>query len=122
MITNQCIFRIVTGVRFVDQDDMIHVQIKQGKLEPEGRIKRGTEEWKILEKFKYTRSIGRVGSEVIERDRFFNIKERIPGSQFDRMAYGEDFAALLWHQRQINLDDLYAPQNYVVTGKVKNIL
>nr|AXY94697.1 80 kDa venom protein [Habrobracon hebetor] len=108
---------VVTGLQFFDQDYMVHIQIKQGKLEAEGNIKAGSEEWKPLERFKFEYwTSSSKGIEVFKRDRYAN--EDIPptGEQFEDMTYGTDFAVMQWHQRQINIDDIYAPHGKVITG------
>ncbi|KAG8035905.1 hypothetical protein G9C98_003031 [Cotesia typhae] len=86
---------VVMGVRFVRQDYMIHVQIKEGRL---GLTKfNGYDPWKPLEDIGYDEST----------QKFF-----IKDGNNTPMQLGLDY----WHPESINLDDLVAPLGYAVTG------
>lgn len=83
------------GVRFVRQDYMIHVQIKEGRL---GLTKfNGYDPWKPLEDIGYDKST----------QKFF-----IKNGSNTPLQLGLDY----WHPETINLDDLVAPRGYAVTG------
>ncbi|XP_046425198.1 uncharacterized protein LOC124182252 isoform X2 [Neodiprion fabricii] len=80
--------KVITGIKFVKVNKMIHIQIEQGQLLGSGTISNVTE-WKPVESY----SIYSDG--VIE---------------------GTDFLTLSWHQRAIDLDDLKAPPGHLLTG------
>ncbi|XP_046619021.1 uncharacterized protein LOC124304604 isoform X3 [Neodiprion virginianus] len=80
--------KVITGIKFVKVNKMIHIQIEQGQLLASGTISNVTE-WKPVESY----SIYSDG--VIE---------------------GTDFLTLSWHQRAIDLDDLKAPPGHLLTG------
>ncbi|XP_046744714.1 uncharacterized protein LOC124410410 isoform X2 [Diprion similis] len=80
--------KVITGIKFVKVNGMIHLQIEQGQLLESGTIGNVTE-WKPVEKF----------------------------SIYDNgVNEGTDFLTLSWHQRAIDLDDLKAPPGHLMTG------
>lgn len=85
-----CLFRVVTGLRFVVKNDIVHLQAQDGKLLPNGRIDNNTVSWVPLEEYAVT-----------DDDRHEN----------------EDFIRLKYERRSLNLDEIIYSSNYVVTGK-----
>ncbi|KAK0089866.1 hypothetical protein PV325_004889 [Microctonus aethiopoides] len=100
---------VITGVKFISSDKIIHIQIKEGELMSGGRIKPKTERWVEPENFKYdpkeTLNSRKVGSFFLST-----------GNNMTLMNHGKDFTFVTYFQRQINLDDVKAPSGYVVTG------
>ncbi|KAH0557329.1 hypothetical protein KQX54_004237 [Cotesia glomerata] len=94
-VSNTADNMVVVGVRFVRQGYMIHVQIKEDKLEPTKFNKYGP--WKPLE------DIGYDGS----TEKFF-----LKNGNNTPLQLGLDY----WHPKTMNLDDLVAPLGYAVTG------
>uniref|UniRef100_A0A1Y1NB04 Uncharacterized protein n=1 Tax=Photinus pyralis TaxID=7054 RepID=A0A1Y1NB04_PHOPY len=81
--------RVVTGLRFTKKNRIIHLQIQEGKLLPHGGIDSSTIRWVPVEDYKIT----------------------------DRYIYnGQDYHTLTWEQRSIDLDDLIADDQHVMTG------
>ncbi|XP_011313503.1 uncharacterized protein [Fopius arisanus] len=95
---------VVTGVRIVQQEKMIHLQIREGKLQPEATILKGSDRWVKLETFAYER-LNYQGAYYI-----VNGQRRILQTQ------GKDFDFVRGEQRRINLDDVSAPPGHVVVG------
>ncbi|XP_044759508.1 uncharacterized protein LOC123317181 isoform X2 [Coccinella septempunctata] len=87
--------KVVTGLRFVKKNRIIHLQIQQGTLEEFGTINSNSLTWKEVDN--YTIS--------------------------DRSVYsGKDYHIMTWEQRALDLDDLEADRNHVLTGvKFKKI-
>ena len=89
-------YSIITDARFTNKNDVVHIQIKQGKLLPNGIINKTTEHWKALENYKIS----------------------------DKNIVNEkDYHTITWHERGVFLDKLDTPTNHVVTGlklSVKN--
>lgn len=81
--------RVVTGLRFTKNNRIIHLQIQEGKLLPQGAIDQSTIRWVPVEDYKIT----------------------------DRYIYnGQDYHTLTWEQRSIDLDDLIADEQHLLTG------
>lgn len=76
------------GVRFIKEKRVIHLQIKEGKLEPGGLIDNDTISW--------------VPVSSIDVDNWLDKHK---------------FHTLRYESRSLDLDDLVAPKNYVLTGK-----
>lgn len=76
---------------------MIHVQIKEGKLKSRGSVNELS--WRELEKFDY--------NDETEKYYVQQINE-----SWSPLILGVDYG----HPRTINFDDLFAPEDYVVTG------
>ncbi|KAL3273065.1 hypothetical protein HHI36_014520 [Cryptolaemus montrouzieri] len=87
--------KVVTGLRFVKKNRIIHLQIQQGILGPFGTIDTNSTVWKEVEDYKI----------------------------HDRSVYsGRDYHILTWEKRALDLDDLEADKNHVLTGvKFKEI-
>ncbi|RZC38220.1 uncharacterized protein BDFB_003195 [Asbolus verrucosus] len=80
---------VVTGLRFVKHNRIIHLQIQEGKLLPRGNIDLTTIHWVPVEEYKIT----------------------------DRNVFNsQDYHTLTWEKRVIDLDDLVADDGYLVTG------
>lgn len=82
---------MVTGLRFVKKNRVIHLQIQEGELRPRMTINPSTLRWKEPEEY--------------------NI------SSNDRKMYeGQDYHTLTWKNRKMDLDDLEADEGYILTG------
>jgi hypothetical protein len=81
--------RVVTGLRFVKHNRIIHLQIQEGKLLPRGNIDLTTVHWVPVEDYKITDK---------------------------NTINGQDYHTLTWEKRAVDLDDLVADDGYVVTG------
>ena len=81
--------KVVTGLRFTKRNRIIHLQIQEGKLLPQGEIDQETIRWVPVEDYRIT----------------------------DRYIYnGQDYHTLSWEQRSIDLDDLIADDRHLLTG------
>ncbi|KAG8040147.1 hypothetical protein G9C98_000717 [Cotesia typhae] len=91
--------KVVVGLRFVKKDFMLHIQIAEARLMPEGQLDPSTFTWKALENFEFK-----------EQEQKFYIKSS--SGSMKALSLGKD-----WGQASsINLDDVMAPQDYIVTG------
>jgi len=77
--------KVVTGIRFVKMNGVIHMQIQEGTLGKYGHIN-GTS-WQPVDNFK--------------------TKDTVEGKDYMKMSY---------YKRAIDLDDLIAPPEHVITG------
>lgn len=80
---------MVTGLRFVKKNRVIHIQIQEGELQSRGMINASTLSWKPMSEYK-----------LLDR----GIRNNL------------DYHTMSWDKRAIDLDDLIAPINHVVTG------
>ncbi|VEN36571.1 unnamed protein product [Callosobruchus maculatus] len=80
---------VVTGLRFVKHNRIIHIQIQEGKLQPRGNIDPETIKWKPVEDYKITDK---------------NIQS------------GKDYHTMSWEKRAFDLDDLEGDEGYILTG------
>ncbi|CAD6214668.1 GSCOCG00004170001-RA-CDS [Cotesia congregata] len=80
---------LITGFKFIKVNQIIHVQIQEGKLTERGRIEENSASWKPVDNYTI-------------RDRGVN--------------NGEDYHTLSWEKRAIDLDDLTAPDEHILTG------
>ncbi|XP_057328817.1 uncharacterized protein LOC130669770 [Microplitis mediator] len=85
--------RAVVGVRFVESNHMIHVQIKEKHMEKPGFT--SPDSWKELENFQYNET----------GKNFYNSDNTV-------LEPGIDYG----HPKSVNFDDLIAPKGYVITG------
>ncbi|XP_014242049.1 uncharacterized protein LOC106662462 [Cimex lectularius] len=81
--------KVITGLRFVKKNKIIHLQIQQGTLLKNGAINVSTVAWRAVDDYK---------------------------TDDDGIKAGVDYHVLTWEQRAIDLDDLIAPEGYVLTG------
>lgn len=81
--------RVVTGLRFVKKNRVIHIQIQEGELQSRGLVNASTLSWKPMSEYK-----------LLDRG----------------IRNGLDYHTMSWDKRAIDLDDLIAPVNHVVTG------
>lgn len=89
----QCLYRrIVTGVRFVNSNDMLHLQVQEGELMKQGLINKNTISWVPIENY------------TIFDD---NIHE------------SQDYLILRYERRSIDLNDIIAGNDFAVIGKTK---
>lgn len=83
-------FRIVTGVRLVKQNRIIHIQIQEGVLKSKGYVDKSTLSWKPVEN--YTLHDGNIQA-------------------------GIDYHTIEGVQNGIDLDDVFEEQpEHIVTG------
>ncbi|XP_017130379.1 uncharacterized protein LOC108148044 isoform X2 [Drosophila elegans] len=81
--------RVVTGLRFVKRNRVFHLQIQEGELLPLGVINESTLQWKPVDEYSVT-----------DKD----------------VQEGIDFHRLTYEKRSVDLDELKADDNSVVTG------
>ncbi|KAJ3646679.1 hypothetical protein Zmor_024255 [Zophobas morio] len=81
--------RIVTGIRFIKNNGIIHFQVQDGKLMSYGKIDQSTVRWVPVRKFTVT-------------DR--NVHENV------------DYHKLTWQHRRVQLNDVFADEGFVITG------
>ncbi|XP_055585663.1 uncharacterized protein LOC129738473 [Uranotaenia lowii] len=81
--------KIVTGLRFVKKNRIIHLIVQQGKLLPRGQIDNTTLEWREAENYNVLSP---------------NIRN------------GQDYHTLTYESRILDLDDLEVAASYVLTG------
>ncbi|XP_044253044.1 uncharacterized protein LOC123004012 [Tribolium madens] len=81
--------RVVTGLRFVKHNKIIHLQIQEGKLLEGGKIAPDSVHWVPPEDYKTT-------------DRYIH--------------EGQDYHIITWEQRSIELSELMAQKGSVITG------
>ncbi|XP_075237274.1 chemokine-like protein orion isoform X1 [Lycorma delicatula] len=79
---------VVTAIRFIKVDHIIHLQIQEGKMLPKGIINETTLSWRPVDEYKID----------------------ITGVR------NKDYHMMSWEERGIDLDELTAPQNHVLTG------
>lgn len=80
---------------------MIHLQIQQAKLLPQGKINKSSKEWIPLEDFMYLNYVAQ-GEFALKNGK--------------RLTRGKDFTFITWDQQTINLDDIVLPYYLVITG------
>lgn len=83
-------YRVLTGVRLVKKNRIIHIQIQQGVLEPHGVINTDTLSWKPVDN--YT-----VEDEHVENN--------------------VDYHTMSWLERTIDVDDIEGQPGQTITGK-----
>jgi hypothetical protein len=81
--------RVVTGLRFVKHNRIIHLQVQEGRLLPEGQIDNATVRWVPVEDYQT------IGSGI---------------------SANADYFRLSWEERSLELNDLMADEGFVVTG------
>lgn len=85
------LFRVITGVRFTKVKQMFHLQAEEGELGPRGAISESSRQW-----------------------------IQVPGSEFSyrnkTLKDGVDYHTLTYEARTIDIDNVIAPENMVVTG------
>ncbi|KAG7208962.1 hypothetical protein KM043_015131 [Ampulex compressa] len=81
--------KVITGIKLTKYNQIIHMQIQEGKLLPRGTINSTSVAWKPLDKFS-----------ILDRD----VRKDV------------DYHTLVWEKRALDLDDLLPPQNHLLTG------
>lgn len=81
--------RVVTGLRFVKKNRIIHIQLQEGELMPRGAINSSSIQWSPIHEYK-----------LLDRG----------------IRNGMDYHTMTWDKRKLDLDNLIAPQSHVVTG------
>ncbi|XP_063995655.1 uncharacterized protein LOC135173010 [Diachasmimorpha longicaudata] len=95
---------VVTGVRLVQVGKIIQIQVREGKLQPEGSILKNTDRWVPLEELEYA---------YLKPSSSFYLKR---GNRKDMLVQGKDFEYIRTDVKTINLDDVSAPAGQVVVG------
>lgn len=72
-------------------NQVIHIQIQEGQLLPRGTINASTIEWQSVDAFSVMESNARSGV---------------------------DYHKIVWEKRALDLDDLVAAQDYLLTGNL----
>lgn len=83
---------LVTGIRFVKVDRVVHIQIQEGETLPQGAVNTSTLNWRPI------------------------TPVNIPKYREDSLEDGPGYATLRYEERALDLDDLLAPEGYVITG------
>lgn len=86
---NDLIYRVVTGVKLVKKNHMVHLQIQEGKLLARGEIDPSSVSWKPVDNFTITDN---------------------------NVLKNRDFHSLSWDRRAIDLDDLTGKDDQLLTG------
>ncbi|XP_033321631.1 chemokine-like protein orion isoform X2 [Megalopta genalis] len=81
--------KVVTGIALKKVNQIIHIQIQEGQLLERGTINKTTVAWKPIKPFS-----------ILDRN----------------VSNGVDYHTLVWEKRGLDLDDLMADQNHLVTG------
>ena len=81
--------RVVTGVRLKKENQVLHIQIQEGVLGERGSIDASTLSWKKIDNFT-----------ILDED----------------VRAGRDYHTIMWEKRAIDLDDLEAPGDHLLTG------
>ncbi|XP_058794289.1 uncharacterized protein LOC131665995 isoform X2 [Phymastichus coffea] len=81
--------KVVTGVQMKKENQIIHIQIQEGTLLPRGAIDAQSVSWKKIDN--YT---------IIDPE----------------VRAGIDYHTIMWEKRAVDLDDLDAPQDHLLTG------
>ncbi|KAK0086908.1 hypothetical protein PV325_002210 [Microctonus aethiopoides] len=81
--------KVITGLRLVKENQIIHIQIQEGKLLERGMIDNKKISWKPVDNYART-DVGVVN--------------------------GRDYHTLTWEHRAIDLDDLFADDEHLLTG------
>ncbi|KAI4500300.1 hypothetical protein M0802_004717 [Mischocyttarus mexicanus] len=81
--------KVITGIKLTKFNKIIHIQIQEGELLPQGGINSTTVAWKPVDN--YT---------VYD----------------DNVNNGIDYHTIVWEKRAIDLDDLKSPKDHLLTG------
>ncbi|XP_057340670.1 uncharacterized protein LOC130677815 [Microplitis mediator] len=96
---------VLTGIRFIKKNHVLHLQIEQGKLIEDGRIENGTIEWVPLDELKYDAEA--EGGAFV----------KVVGGKEIPMKKTVDYAFIHHELRHFLLDNVVAPRpDFVVTG------
>ncbi|XP_057333672.1 uncharacterized protein LOC130672909 [Microplitis mediator] len=98
---------VVTNVKFSNQDDMIHLQIEQGRLLPEGKIDEATIQMVPLGKFGYLQNTPEGSIVLLDDD---------DSAEQTYLEFDTDYTYLGYNRDKFFIDDIIAQPNYVVTG------
>lgn len=80
---------VLTGLKFTKKNRVVHLQIQEGRLQANGKVDNGSVAWIPVDNYSIT----------------------------DKNVFtGEDYHTLTWTKRAMDLDDLKAPENHVITG------
>ena len=84
--------RLVTGVRFVKHNRILHIQIQEGEALPRGLVNESTVQW-----------LPTTPINILK-------------SQEESVEDGLGYATLRYEERAIDLDDLVTPKGHIITG------
>ncbi|XP_063995013.1 uncharacterized protein LOC135172686 isoform X2 [Diachasmimorpha longicaudata] len=88
---------VVVGMKIVKEDNVIHIQIREGKLLANGQIMRDSERWVGVRHLKLETSGSYTDEGVI-------------------LQQGVDYDSIHREGRRVNLDDVVVPKGHVVIG------
>lgn len=91
-ITTDTTNYLVTGVRFVKKNRIVHIQIQEGEALPKGMVNQSTVRWRAIKPM------------------------LIPKYKEDSLEDGSGYATLRYEERALDLDDLVAPTGHAITG------
>lgn len=83
---------LVTGVRFIKKDRIVHIQIQEGLALSRGQVNASSIQWKPI------------------------VPVTIPKYKEESLEDGPGYATLRYEERALDLDDLMAPFGHVITG------
>ncbi|XP_074099820.1 uncharacterized protein LOC141527945 isoform X2 [Cotesia typhae] len=95
---------VMTNFRFQKKDNVVHLQIQQGHLLPEGKIDNLTTSWVPLPDLLYYKNVPK-GAFWLKKDNVVS-----------PLVYDVDYTFLKHDRMTLNLDDVIAGPGYVVTG------
>ncbi|CAD6207369.1 GSCOCG00010203001-RA-CDS [Cotesia congregata] len=95
---------VVTNARFQKRDNVVHIQVEEGELLPEGRIKRGSQRWVDLKKFVYSRNTPEGSFSIVD------------GNDLLPLTPNENFTFLTQDNSKLMLHDIKVDSDRVVTG------
>ncbi|XP_012541397.2 uncharacterized protein LOC105839550 isoform X2 [Monomorium pharaonis] len=81
--------KVITGIKLMKINQVIHIQIQEGQLLPRGEINSTTIDWQPVDAFSVMDS---------------NVRS------------GVDYHTIIWEQRALDLDDLTSSQDHLLTG------
>ncbi|KAG8038715.1 hypothetical protein G9C98_000270 [Cotesia typhae] len=95
---------VVTNVRFQKRNNVVHIQIEEGELLPEGRITRGSQRWIKLKDFVYSRNTPEGSFSIVD------------GNDLLPLTPNDNFTFLNHDNRRMMLHDVKVDSDRVVTG------
>ncbi|CAG5085257.1 Protein of unknown function [Cotesia congregata] len=99
---------VVTNVRFLKKNNMVHMQIEEGLLLPDGNIDKSTVSSVPVGNFRYLQN-STQGS-------FVQLDPTEWDDRLIQLNYDRDYTFLYHNRSTINLDDIIVDVGYVVTG------
>ncbi|XP_011302213.1 uncharacterized protein [Fopius arisanus] len=100
--------KVMIGVRIIETRGMLHLQVREGTLQPQGTILKGSDRWVPIEKFEDTgyRDLDEgYGSFVLVRN-----------GKWEKLKMGKDYDFIRGSQNILHLDDVSVPEGRVAIG------